>query len=71
LAVKDMGSATTKVSSALIMMIMGGGFVSVLQGYLAGFPALGIRGSFVVGIVCFAYLAYYALVLSRRGSRVS
>jgi FHS family L-fucose permease-like MFS transporter len=29
LAVKDMGSATTKVSSALIMMIMGGGFVSV------------------------------------------
>jgi len=71
LAVKDMGSATTKVSSALIMMIMGGGFVSVFQGYLVGIPALGIRGSFVVGIVCFAYLAYYALVLSRRGSRVS
>jgi len=81
LAVKDMGSSTTKVSSALIMMIMGGGFVSVFQGYLAGMPAIrivfqgylvgipaiGIRGSFVVGIICFAYLAYYALVLSRRG----
>jgi FHS family L-fucose permease-like MFS transporter len=67
LAVKDMGSATTKVSSALIMMIMGGGFVSLLQGYLAGLPLIGIRGSFVVGMVCFAYLAFYALVLSRRG----
>lgn len=67
LAVRDMGSSTTKVSSALIMMIMGGGFVSVLQGLLADMPAVGIRGSFVVGIVCFAYLAYYAMVLSRRG----
>jgi FHS family L-fucose permease-like MFS transporter len=71
LAVKDMGTATTKVSSALIMMIMGGGFVSVFQGYLVEIPALGIRGSFVVGIFCFAYLVYYAMVLSRRGSHVS
>jgi FHS family L-fucose permease-like MFS transporter len=63
-----MGSSTTKVSSALIMMIMGGGFVSVLQGYLAGLPAIGIRGSFVVGMVCFGYLTFYALLLSRRGS---
>jgi FHS family L-fucose permease-like MFS transporter len=68
LAVRDMGSSTTKVSSALIMMIMGGGFVSVLQGYLAGLPAVGIRGSFVVGMICFGYLALYAMVLSRRGS---
>jgi FHS family L-fucose permease-like MFS transporter len=52
----------------LIMMIMGGGFVSVLQGYLAGLPAIGIRGSFVVGMVCFGYLTFYALLLSRRGS---
>jgi FHS family L-fucose permease-like MFS transporter len=68
LAVRNMGSSTTKVSSALIMMIMGGGFVSVLQGYLAGLPAIGIRGSFVVGMVCFGYLTFYALLLSRRGS---
>ncbi|NBW32611.1 MAG: MFS transporter [Cytophagia bacterium] len=65
LSLRGVGSATTKVSSALIMMIMGGGFVSVLQGYLADLPSVGIRGSFWVGVVCFAYLAFYALVLAR------
>jgi FHS family L-fucose permease-like MFS transporter len=40
------------------MMIMGGGFVSVFQGYLSG--KVGILNSYWVGVVCFAYLAYYA-----------
>jgi FHS family L-fucose permease-like MFS transporter len=42
-------------------MICGGGFISVLQGYLAGDALLGISLSYVVGIACFAYLAYYAI----------
>lgn len=65
LSLRGVGSATTKVSSALIMMIMGGGFVSVFQGYLADLPSVGIRGSFMVGVFCFAYLAFYALVLGK------
>ena len=65
LSLRGVGSATTKVSSALIMMIMGGGFVSVLQGYLADTSSVGIRGSFWVGVFCFAYLAFYALVLGK------
>jgi FHS family L-fucose permease-like MFS transporter len=65
LSLRGVGSATTKVSSALIMMIMGGGFVSVFQGYLADMPSIGIRGSFTVGVLCFAYLAFYALVLAK------
>jgi fucose permease len=38
---------------------MGGGFVSVFQGYLSDESLLGIRHSYWVGVVCFAYLAYY------------
>ncbi len=40
-------------------MIMGGGFISVLQGYLAADHLLGIAYSYVVGIGCFLFLAYY------------
>jgi FHS family L-fucose permease-like MFS transporter len=45
----------------LIMMIMGGGFISLLQGWLAGEDMLGIQMSFIVGVACFAYLAFYAV----------
>jgi FHS family L-fucose permease-like MFS transporter len=43
------------------MMIMGGGFISLLQGWLADNNLLGIQWSYLVGVACFAYLAYYAI----------
>lgn len=59
LAIAGLGKKTNEGSGFLIMMIMGGGFVSLLQGYLAGEHLLGIRYSYVVGVACFLYLAYY------------
>ena len=51
------------------MMIMGGGLVSWLQGWLA--DTRGIHLSFFVGVACFAYLAFYAArapgILRRQG----
>ena len=46
-------------------MICGGGFISVLQGYLSADSMLGIGLSYVVGIACFIYLAYYALKVTK------
>lgn len=43
----------------LIMMIMGGGIVSWLQGYIADLTS--IHSSYIVGVICFAYLAFYAV----------
>jgi MFS transporter, FHS family, L-fucose permease len=60
LAVTGLGSHTNEGSSFLIMMIMGGGFISLLQGYLAD-HFLGIQWSYLVGVACFAYLAFYAI----------
>jgi FHS family L-fucose permease-like MFS transporter len=60
LAIAGMGSRTSQVSNALIMMIMGGGFVSVFQGWLGAEDLAGIRASYWVGVACFAYLAFYA-----------
>ncbi|MEO6638182.1 MAG: MFS transporter, partial [Ginsengibacter sp.] len=61
LAVAGLGKHTSEGSNFLIMMIMGGGFISVLQGYLASPDIMGIQLSYVVGVACFAYLAFYAI----------
>jgi FHS family L-fucose permease-like MFS transporter len=60
LGIAGLGSRTNTGSSLLIMMIMGGGFVSVTQGALADDAVLGIQYSYFVGVACFAYLAFYA-----------
>ncbi len=62
LAVAGLGKHTSQGSSYLIMMIMGGGLVSWLQGYVSEFT--GIQFSYVVGVLCFAYLVYYAWKVS-------
>jgi FHS family L-fucose permease-like MFS transporter len=50
---------------------MGGAFISLLQGWLAGDHVIGIQASFIVGVFCFAYLAFYAIrakiILKRQG----
>jgi FHS family L-fucose permease-like MFS transporter len=62
LAVSGLGKHTSQGSSFLIMMIMGGGFVSLLQGYVADLTS--IHTSYIVGVLCFAYLAFYAWKVS-------
>jgi FHS family L-fucose permease-like MFS transporter len=62
LAVSGLGKHTSQGSSFLIMMIMGGGFVSVFQGKIA--EIIGIQSSYIVGIICFAYLVFYAWKVS-------
>ncbi|MEO5890346.1 MAG: MFS transporter [Ferruginibacter sp.] len=59
LAVAGLGKNTGQGSSLLIMMIFGGGIVSYLQGVLA--DEIGIQTSYIIGVVCFAYLAFYAI----------
>lgn len=69
LAVSGLGNKTTQGSNFLIMMIMGGGVISLIQGSVADIT--GIHASYIVGVVCFAYLAFYAIsvqgILRRQG----
>jgi len=57
LAINGLGKYTSQGSSFLIMMIMGGGFISVFQGIVS--ESIGIQASYIVGILCFAYLGFY------------
>jgi len=60
LAVTGLGKHTNQGSSLLIMMIFGGGIISILQGILAD-KVVGIHYSYIMGVACFAYLAFYAV----------
>lgn len=61
LSISGLGKHTSEGSNFLIFMICGGGLVSLLQGYLSADHLLGISMSYVVGIGCFLYLAYYSI----------
>lgn len=71
LAIAGLGRHTNTGSSFLIMMIMGGGVISLLQGFVSADNILGIQWSYLVGVVCFAYLAFYAFkvngILKKQG----
>jgi FHS family L-fucose permease-like MFS transporter len=62
LAISGLGKNTSQGSSFLIMMIMGGGIISWLQGFIS--DSIGIQSSYIVGVFCFAYLAFYAWKVS-------
>ncbi|HOU97648.1 MAG TPA: MFS transporter [Bacteroidales bacterium] len=61
LAISGLGKHTNTGSSLLVMMIMGGGIVSLTQGALASDNLLGIQWSYLVGVCCFVYLAFYGI----------
>jgi len=59
LAIAGLGKRTNEGSGFLIMMIMGGGIVSLFQGWLAKDALLGIQWSYLTGVACFLYLGFY------------
>lgn len=63
LAINGLGKHTNEGSGFLIMMIMGGGIISWLQGYVA--DIVNIHFSYIVGVLCFAYLVFYALRVTK------
>lgn len=69
LAIAGLGKSTSQGSSFLIMMIMGGGIISWLQGFIA--EKIGIQNSYIVGVFCFLYLVFYAykvtVILKKQG----
>jgi FHS family L-fucose permease-like MFS transporter len=58
LGIEGMGPMTSKASSLLVMAIVGGAVVPLLQGVLA--DRIGIQHAFVLPLLCYAYIAWYA-----------
>ncbi|MGH8427953.1 MAG: sugar MFS transporter [Gammaproteobacteria bacterium] len=65
LGIEKFGPLTSKVSSLLVMAIVGGALVPLAQGALA--DHVGIHHAFVLPLLCYAYIVFYGW----KGSRTS
>lgn len=63
LSLMGLGKYTSQGSAFLVMMILGGGIIPPLQGKLA--DIIGIHQSYIVGVLCFAYLTFFAWLVKR------
>ena len=69
LSIAGLGRYTSQGSAFLIMMILGGAIIPPIQGKLA--DIVGIQNSYVVAVLCFAYLIFFGVsvrgILRRQG----
>ncbi len=65
LGIEDCGPLTGKVSSLLIMAIVGGAIVPLAQGALA--DHIGVHHAYVLPLACYLYIIFYGA----RGSRIA
>ena len=63
LSIMGLGKYTSQGSAFLIMMILGGGIIPPIQGKLA--DIIGIHQSYIIAVVCFAYLALFAVMVKK------
>lgn len=63
LSLAGLGKYQTQGSAFLVMMILGGAIIPPIQGKLS--DIIGIQNSFIVGTMCFLYLAFFALFVKR------
>ena len=56
-----LGKYQAQGSAFLIMMILGGAIIPPLQGKLS--DIIGIQSSFIVGTICFVYLAFFSVLV--------
>ena len=65
LGIEKFGPLTGKVSSLLVMAIVGGAIIPLAQGAIA--DHVGVHHAYVLPLVCYLYIIYYGL----KGSRVA
>lgn len=61
LSLMGLGKYTAQGSSFLVMMILGGGIIPPIQGKIA--DIIGIHSSYIVSLLCFAYLLIFAFIV--------
>ena len=59
LAVKGLGSMTSRGSGLVCQGIVGGALIPLIQGVAA--DNMGIQMSFIIPMLCYVYIAWYAM----------
>ncbi len=68
MSVEGLGSLTSQASGILVTMVVGGAVIPEIQGLLA--DRFGYQKSFVVVLVCYAYVLFFALYGHRPSRRL-
>jgi FHS family L-fucose permease-like MFS transporter len=63
LSITGLGRYTSQGSAFLVMMILGGGIIPPIQGKLS--DIIGSHHAYIIGAVCFAYLAFFAFAVRK------
>lgn len=66
LGISDLGPLTEKGSSFLVMAVAGGAFCPPLMGAIADSSGMSI--AFIIPMVCFAFIAWYSIVVTKRSA---
>ncbi|RLD79568.1 MAG: glucose/galactose MFS transporter [Bacteroidetes bacterium] len=61
LSIDGLGKYTNKASGILVMAPVGGAIFPLLQGVLADMPAIGLHMSYILPLVCYLFIIYYAV----------
>ncbi|WP_339705174.1 sugar MFS transporter [uncultured Kriegella sp.] len=61
LAVSGLGKYTNKAAGILVMAPVGGAILPLLQGVLADMPSIGLHLSYILPLLCYAFIIYYAV----------
>ncbi len=64
LSITGLGKYTSQGSAFLIMMILGGAIIPPIQGEMADNPLIGIHKSYLVPVIGFVYLVFFAWKVS-------
>lgn len=63
LSLAGLGKYQAQGSGLLVMMILGGALIPPFQGKLS--DIIGIQPSFIVGAICFGYIAFFAIYVNK------
>ncbi len=61
LSIDGLGKYTIKASGILVMAPVGGAIFPMLQGVLADMPAIGLHMSYILPLLCYSFIIYYAV----------
>ncbi len=61
MSIDGLGKYTTKASGILVMAPVGGAIFPLLQGVLADIPSIGLHLSYILPLLCYVFIIFYAV----------
>ena len=61
MSIDGLGEYTNKASGILVMAPVGGAIFPLLQGVLADIPSIGLHLSYILPLICYLFIFYYAV----------